>query len=121
MCRAKAILVIVAMLATPLALLARRVHGETSECTSMCCLPHGHHAAQHQSMECQHGTSGHLFECTMTPGHHMEYGLIAPIVPTLPSAVAFIAIPDISRDTLAQFAEVSAVGVRSGPFQPPRI
>jgi hypothetical protein len=51
----------------------------------------------------------------------MEYGLIAPIVPTLPSAVAFIAIPDISRDILAQFAEVSAVGVRSGPFQPPRI
>jgi hypothetical protein len=119
--RAKAILVIVAMLATPLALLARGVNGEASECTSMCCLPHAHHAAQHQGMECQHGTTGHAFECTMNSAHHTHYGLIAPIVPTLPSSIALVAIPDVSRNILAQFREVSAVGVRSGPFQPPRI
>jgi hypothetical protein len=119
--RAQAILVIIALLATPLALLARGVNGEASECTSMCCLPHGHHAAQHKDMECQHGATGHVFECTMTSGHHTDYGLIAPVAPTLPSAVAFVAIPDVSRDILAQFGEVSVVGVRSGPFQPPRI
>jgi hypothetical protein len=119
--RVQAILVIVALLATPLALLARGVNGEASECTSMCCSPHGHHAAQHKDMECQHGVTGHVFECTMTSGHHTDYGLIAPIVPAVPSAVAFLAIPDVSRDILAQFGEVSAVGVRSGPFQPPRI
>jgi hypothetical protein len=119
--RAQAILVIVAMLATPLALLARGVNGEASECTSMCCLPHAHHAAQHHGMECQHGATGHVFECTMNSAHHTHYGLIAPIVPTLPSAIALIAIPDVSRNILAQFREVSAVGVRSGPFQPPRI
>jgi hypothetical protein len=119
--RAKAILVIVAMLAMPLALLARGMNGEASECTNMCCLPHARHAAQHQGMECQHGTAGHVFECTMNSARHSHYGLTAPIVPTLPSAIAFLSIPDVSRNIVAQFGEVSAVGVRSGPFQPPRI
>jgi hypothetical protein len=119
--RAQAILVIVAMLATPLALLARGVSSEASECTSMCCLPHGHHAAQHKDMGCGHGTTGHILECTMNSANHTAYGLIAPIVPTVPSAVAFLAIPDISREILAQFGELSAAGLVSVLFQPPRI
>jgi hypothetical protein len=119
--RAQAILVIVAMLATPLALLARGVNGDASDCTSMCCLPHGHHAAQPKSMECQHGGIGHVFECTMTSSHHTAYGLIAPIVPTVPSAIAFLAIPDVYGDVLPQYSELSAAGLLSVLFQPPRI
>src|SRR5208283_793194 len=106
--RAQAILVIVAILAAPLALLARGVNGDASECSSMCCLPHGHHAAQHKDMECQHGAAGHIFKCNMTSSRHTDYGLIAPIVPTVPSAIAFLAIPDNSREILAQFGELSA-------------
>ena len=119
--RAQAILVIVALLATPLALLARGVNGEASECTSMCCLPHGHHAGQHKEMGCQHGEIGHVFECTMKSGHHTDYGLISPIVPTVPSAIAFLAIPDAHSDIIGQFREISAAGLLSVPFQPPRI
>jgi len=119
--RAQAILVIVAMLATPLALLARGVSSEASECSSMCCLPHGHHAAQHKDMGCEHGAAGRLFECSITSSHHTPYGMIAPIVPTVPSALAFLAIPDISREILAQFGELSAAGLVSVLFQPPRI
>jgi hypothetical protein len=119
--RAQSILVIVALLTTPLALLARSVNGEASECTSMCCLRHSHHASLHQGMECQHGTTGHVVECNMTSGHPMDYGLIAPIVPTLPSAMAFIAVPDVSRGILTQFGAVSAAGILSAPFEPPRI
>jgi hypothetical protein len=119
--RAQAILVIVAMLATPLALLARGVSSEASECSSMCCLSHGHHAAQHKAMECDHGATGHVFECSMTSSRHTAYGLIAPIVPTVPSAVAFLAIPDNGREILAQFGELSAAGLVSVLFQPPRI
>ncbi|HXN97911.1 MAG TPA: hypothetical protein VN881_02495 [Candidatus Acidoferrales bacterium] len=119
--RVQAIVVIVALLATPLALLARGVNGEASECTSMCCLPHAHHAAQHHAMECQHGATGHVFECTMTSSHHTHYGLISPIVPTVPSAIAFIAAPDVNRGILAQFGEISAAGILSAPFEPPRI
>jgi hypothetical protein len=119
--RAQAILVIVALLATPLALLARGVNGDASECTRMCCLLHAHETAQHKTMECRHAAIGHAFECTMRSGHHTPDGLIAPILPTAPSAVAFIAIPGVNRGVFAQFGEASAVGVRSGPFQPPRI
>ncbi|MGA2900078.1 MAG: hypothetical protein ABSF40_07605 [Candidatus Acidiferrales bacterium] len=119
--RAQAILVIVALLATPLALLARGVSSEASECSNMCCLPHGHHAAQHKNMECQHGGTGHLIECTMTSSHHTAYGLIAPIVPTVPSAIAFLAIPDNGREILARFGELSTAGLVSVLFQPPRI
>ena len=119
--RAQAILVIVAMLATPLALLARGVNGDASECSSMCCLPHGHHAAQHKQMECHRAEMGHCLECTMKSGTHSDYGLLAPIVPTVPSAVAFLAIPDNGREILAPFGELSAAGLVSVLFQPPRI
>ncbi len=119
--RAQAILVIVAILATPLALLARGVGSEASECSSMCCLPHGHHASQHKDMECEHGATGHVFKCGMTSSRHTAYGLIAPIVPTMPSAIAFLAIPDNSREILAQFRQISAAGLVSVLFQPPRI
>ena len=119
--RTQAILVIVALLATQLALLARGVSGEASECSSMCCLSHGHHAAQHKDMDCQHGGMAHVFECAMTSGHHMDYGLIAPIVPAVPSAVTSVATPDVQRRIFSQFHEVSATGPLSVPFQPPRI
>jgi len=119
--RTQAILVIMALLATPLALLARGLSGGTSECTTMCCLAHGHRAAQHKEMECQHGGMGHVFECAMTSGHHMDYGLIAPIAPAVPSAVTSIASPDVQRRIFSQFHEVSATGPLSVPFQPPRI
>jgi hypothetical protein len=119
--RTQAILVIMALLATPLALLARGLSGGNSECTTMCCLAHGHRAAQHKEMECQHGGMGHVFECAMTSGHHMDYGLIAPIVPAVPSAVTSIASPDVQRRIFSQFHEVSATGPLSVPFQPPRI
>src|SRR5271154_2148650 len=39
----QAILVIVALLATPLALLARAVEPGMPDCNGMCCLPHGGH------------------------------------------------------------------------------
>ena len=119
--RAQAILVIVSLFATPLALLARGVNAGASECNSMCCLPHGHHAAQHKDMECQHGSTGHVFECTMKSAAHTDYGLIAPIVPAVPSAIAFLAIPDVYGDMLAQYRELSAAGLLSSLFQPPRI
>ena len=121
MLRVQAILVIVAMLATPLALLARGMNGDPADCTSMCCLPHGHHAAQHKTMECEHGATGHVFECSMTSSHHTDYGLIAPIVPSVPLAKAAVAIPDMSRNVLAQSRELAAAGFLSALLQPPRI
>src|ERR1700729_2166523 len=98
--RAQAILVIVALLATPLALLARSAAGSMSGCAGMCCPAHGAHAARvlHEKMLCHQGELGHVFECAMTSGHHgVDYGLIVTVAPTAPSAIASVGIPDISR------------------------
>jgi hypothetical protein len=122
--RAQAILVIVALLATPLALLARSAGGSMSGCAGMCCPTHGSHAARvlHEKMLCHHGEFGHVFECTMTSRHHgVDYGLIVPVAPTAPSAIAFVGIPDVSRAIPAQLYEVASFGFLSTPFKPPRV
>jgi hypothetical protein len=122
--RAQAILVIVALLATPLALLARSAAGSMSGCAGMCCPAHGSHAARvlHEKMLCHHGELGHVFECTMTSGHHgLDYGLIVPVAPTAPSAIASLGIPNVSRVVAAQLYEVASTGFLSTLFQPPRL
>jgi hypothetical protein len=89
--RTKAILVIIALLATPLALLARAAGIDAMDCNGMCCLPHGphhsmpHHPPQsstHDSISCEHGAAAHIFECAMNAGHqHMDYGFFSPSAP----------------------------------------
>ena len=121
--RAQAILVVIALLAAPLALLARSSDGSMSGCAGMCCPTHGPHAARvlHEKMLCHHGEAGHVFECTMTPGHHgFDYGLIAPIAPATPSAIAFIGAPDVNRAITGQFREVATSGFLPTPLLPPR-
>jgi hypothetical protein len=122
--RAQAILVIVALFATPLALLARSAEGSMSGCAGMCCPTHGSHAARalHEKMLCHHGEAGHFIECTMTPGHHgLDYGLIAPVAPTTPSAIAFIGAPDVNRAIASQYGELANSGFLPTPLQPPRL
>lgn len=121
--RAQAILVVVALLATPLALLARSSDRSMSGCAGMCCPTHGSHTARvlYEEMLCHHGEAGHFFECTMTAGHHgLDYGLIAPIAPTTPLAIAFIGSPDVNRAIPGQFREVATPGFLPTPLQPPR-
>jgi hypothetical protein len=87
--RAQAILVIVALLSTPLALLARVNDPGMPDCNGMCCLPHSshHHSPartpppepQKDDMACHHGAAGQMMECSMNSGQHrMDYGLLAP-------------------------------------------
>ncbi|MGA7841547.1 MAG: hypothetical protein WBS17_02840 [Candidatus Acidiferrales bacterium] len=130
--RVQAILVIVALLATPLALLARAVDPGMPDCDGMCCLPHGshHHAPARNSspqpsngdMACHHGAAGHLMDCSMkSDGQRMDYGLSAPFPPAQTSALAFIDRPKVSRFSNSQFpADDLSAGFLAGPFQPPR-
>jgi hypothetical protein len=132
MLRAQAILVIVALLFTPLALLARATGTDSMECNDgMCCLPHGpHHSAAHRTpqgsaregMSCGHGVASHIIECTMNAGHHhMDYGLLSPIAPTKPSALAVIAALNLPRVAgLQSPAQTLSAGFLANPFQPPR-
>ena len=130
--RVQAILVIVALLATPLASLARGVDPGMADCNGMCCLPHGgHHPAparnatpgsERDGMACHHGAAGHMMKCGMSSGQpRMDYGLRAPFSPAQPSALAFINRPKVSRLANSQYpgGNLSA-GFLAGPFQPPR-
>jgi hypothetical protein len=130
--RMQAIFVIVALLSTPLALLARTSGTDAMACNDgMCCLPHGpHHSAAHHtprgsahdSMSCEHGAASHIIECTMKAGQHrMDYGLLSPIAPTKPSALASITPLNLPR--VAGFQSPGqglAAGFLANPFQPPR-
>ena len=129
--RTQAILVILALLATPLALLARATGMDSMACNGMCCLPHGQHhsiaantsqRSPHDGMSCEHGALGHIMECAMKPGHQrMEYGLVSPLAPTRPSALASIESLNLPR--VARFQSPTgtpSAGFAANPFQPPR-
>ena len=130
--RVQAILVIVALLATPLALLARADEPSMADCNGMCCLPHGGHyhlpardtapASHEEEMSCRHGALGHMMECSMRSGQpHMAYGLIAPFPPARTSVPAFIDQPRVSRLARSHFPAFNlSAGFLTGPFQPPR-
>jgi hypothetical protein len=129
--RTQAILVILALLATPLALLARAAGMDSMACNGMCCLPHGQHhstaagtsqRSSHDGTFCEHGALGHLMECGMKPGHQrVDYGLISPLAPTRASALASIDALNLPR--VARFqshSQTPSAGFAADPFQPPR-
>jgi hypothetical protein len=130
--RVQAILVIAALLATPLALLARAVDPGMPDCNGMCCLPHGGHhkspapntapASHEEEMACHHGALGHMMECSMRSGQpRMDYGLLAPFPPAHASVVMSLDRPRVSRFASSQFpAGNLSAGFLAGPFQPPR-
>ncbi|MGH9745654.1 MAG: hypothetical protein ACRD59_06035 [Candidatus Acidiferrales bacterium] len=128
--RAQAILIVLALLATPLSLFARTSAGMSSDCNNLCCLPHGSHAAhshavaaasKQEGMSCHHGAAGHRAECTMKAGHHaMDYGFFAPIAPTTPSAIVRASSPASARLALTQSSASLLLGFTAAPFQPPR-
>jgi len=130
--RVHAILVIVALLATPLALLARANDSGMADCNGMCCLPHGGHhhsparntapASHEEEMACHHGALGHMMECSMRSGQHrMDYGLLAPLPPAQTYGIASINPPKVSRISSSPFPTGNlSAGFLAGPFQPPR-
>ncbi|MGA9144535.1 MAG: hypothetical protein WA664_15960 [Candidatus Acidiferrales bacterium] len=128
--RVQAILLVLALFAAPLALLARVSSGIGSECGNLCCLRHGPHAAhshadrtdsKEEGMACHHGEAGHAMYCSMRAGHHsMDYGFLAPVAPTAPSAFVRVALPAPSRATFAQTIDSFPSGFIVAPFEPPR-
>jgi hypothetical protein len=129
--RTQAILVILALLATPLSLLARATGMDSMACNGMCCLPHGQHHSTpvntsqhspHDGMSCEHGALGHFLECAMKSGHpRVDYGYLSPLAPTRPSALASVSVlnpPSVAR--FQSLTEDLSAGFAADPFQPPR-
>jgi len=123
--RAQIIVVVLALLAAPLALLARSFSGSSSDCGQFCCLPHGSHSSQtheamHANRSCQHGAA-HAVLCSMKSGHPgVDYGLNSPILPTSVSSLARIIPPDAWRSDFAWYRDFPAFGFPPAPLKPPR-
>jgi hypothetical protein len=119
--RAHAILVILVLLATPMALLARS-DCEPSACDCMCSLVNRSLAAQaHRgSTLCGHA-AGSPHQCAMNAKHHPpDFGLNTLMAPTAPLAVAAFAAPVATAQMFAPSALFAPSGFPAAPFEPPR-
>lgn len=114
--RIQAILVILAFLAAPVALLARGIFCDPAECKCMTVC--AHQMSQSKPM-C--GMAGHAPMCGTHQGHHaLDYGFIAPFAPAVPLPQATVAVPTAARLLLATFSQSALDGVFAVPFEPPR-
>jgi hypothetical protein len=121
--RVHAIFVIVALLATPLALLARADCGETA-CDCMCSLVQESLSSKdqhpHGKMLCGQAAAQKP-ACTMNAKHHPpDYGLNTLMAPTAPLSFAVLSPPAAARQIVVQPTQPASAGFLSAPFQPPR-
>lgn len=119
MLRLPAYLVVVALLATPLALLARGIACDPSacDCMSMCARQAGAHD-QHLCGGAMHATAP---MCGTHRGNHaLDYGFIAPLAPTAPLPRIQLAKPNASIEGVTRYAQSAIAGFLSAPFEPPR-
>lgn len=118
---AHAILVILALLATPMALLARS-DCRQSACDCTCTLVNraflGH--GRRGPLLCGQG-AGSMHPCAMNAKHHPpDYGLNALMAPTVPLPVASLAASVISADVFEPQILPTPSGFLAAPFEPPR-
>ena len=118
--RVQSAITIVGMLAIPLALLARTGPCTQSQCSRMCAMIlRSVNAAQHQHCTCGMAMGG--AQCANHSSQQVpDYGLNAPIAPTMPSARASIAVPDSERRALVSDAAFASSGFGFELIQPPR-
>ncbi len=119
--RAHAILVILALLATPMALLARS-DCDSSACDCMCdlvnrtLLAHAHHGPALCGQ-----AAGSLHQCAMHTKHHPpDYGLNTLMAPTAPLPVASLMASITTAQAFATQMLSTPSGFLAAPFEPPR-
>jgi hypothetical protein len=117
--RVQSAIVIVALLAIPLALVARTGPCAQSQCSRMCDLILRSVQAQH--MRCTCGMTAGGSQCPTNSSQKLpDYGLNAPMAPTMPSARITIAAPDSERRIVAFDSDPAIRGFRFELLQPPR-
>jgi hypothetical protein len=117
--RVQSAIVIVALLAIPLALVARTGPCAQSQCSRMCDLILRSVRVQH--MHCTCGMTADGSQCQKNSSQKLpDYGLNAPMAPTMPSARVALVAPSFTRRAVARELESPAFGFRSEPIQPPR-
>lgn len=115
--RIQSAIVIVALLAVPAALLARTGPCAPSDCSQMCgMILRGAHAHRH----CVCGTSDRAAQCSTQSQKTPDYGLNAPIAPTMVSARVAIAPPVPNRRAAEPRADFVFFDFAPEFFEPPR-
>jgi hypothetical protein len=119
--RFHAILVMIALLASPLALLARSTPDDPTQCCGTYCPMRGTHSGQHGKAMCGSlSVTERSCGCTMRSNQQPDYGLNTIMAPTMPSALARLNAPISSRQSTIYFAAFSLSGSDAAPFHPPR-
>lgn len=117
--RVQSAIIIIGLLAVPLALLARTGPCAQSRCSRMCALILRSVRAQYQRCTCGMTTDG--AQCaTHTSQQVPDYGLNAPIAPTMPSARVAISAPNSTRRAIARTTNFASFEFASEFFEPPR-
>ena len=118
--RVQSAMVIVALLAIPLALLARTGPCAQSQCSRMCAIIL--HSVRAQHMRCTCGMTADGSPCQKNSSQKLpDYGLNAPMAPTMPSARVALAPPNSARRAVALIGNCSAIEFASDIFEPPRV
>jgi hypothetical protein len=127
--RASTILVLLAMLSIPMALLARGMAcADAQSCNMACCSWHGSHPAQKSRPMCgqqanpEQSAQPAQCHCMCMLSHHSlpDFGLIAPMAPTHVSPLATLVTPAAHKQSMDVFSQPLAFGFFSAPFEPPR-
>jgi hypothetical protein len=117
--RVQSAVIIVALLAIPLALVARTGPCAQSQCSRMCDLILRSVRMQH--MHCTCGMTADGSQCPTNSSQKLpDYGLNAPIAPTIPPARVAVAAPGFTRRAIAREVESPAFGFHFELIQPPR-
>ncbi|HVB85863.1 MAG TPA: hypothetical protein VNK23_04255 [Candidatus Dormibacteraeota bacterium] len=115
-------IVMVAMLAIPLALPARTGPCAQSKCSAMCAMIL--RTARAEGMKHPPCICGMMQDGQQCPGRSQQqapdFGLNAPMPPTMPSARVAMAVPDSQRRPYIRNSDFLASGFRFELLRPPR-
>jgi hypothetical protein len=119
--RAHAILVILALLATPMALLARS-DCDRAACDCMCDLVNQSLAMNaHKAPKLCGQAAGSLHQCAMNMKHHPpDFSLNTLMAPTAPLPVAAFAASVATAQVFTPNTPSAPSGFLAAPFEPPR-
>ena len=127
--RYSGLVLILALLMSPLSLLIRSSARGASSCNGMCCRPHGTRASmggdqgyesRAKRMPCGRGANEHAAICPINTSPQGEYTLVAPLRPATLCAQARMPGPQLARQTSSQQTETPLAGFLPIPFEPPR-
>jgi len=120
--RIQAVSLVIALLAVPLALVARGYACAPQQCTMMCCLAHKH-GSHSMNMNCAGRGSAGSSACAMrcSSNKNLDYGLASPLPPTQLSAALAPAAPRTAETLFSGDYRDVIPGFSRIPFEPPRL